>query len=58
VFELDSDTAIPPVPAAAVSVTVPVADWPPVTGLGLAEMLLSAGGAGLTVIPSEELAPE
>jgi hypothetical protein len=48
VFELDSDTAML-APAAAVSVTVPVADWPPVTGLGLAEMLLRAVGTGFTV---------
>jgi hypothetical protein len=57
VFELDSDTAML-APAAAVRVTVHVADWPPVTALGLTEMLLSAGGTGLTVSPSDELAPE
>ena len=45
-FELESDTNMPPLPAAAVSVTVPVLDWPLTIVLGLIEILLRAGGGG------------
>ena len=44
VFELESVTTAPPVPAATVRVTVPVPDWPLTIVLGLTEMLLSAAG--------------
>ncbi len=58
VFELESESVAPPVPAAAVSVTVPVADWPLVMELGLTERLLRAPGSGVTVIPNDVLTPE
>jgi hypothetical protein len=58
VLELESDTATPPVPAAAVRLTVPVPDWPLTIVLGLTETLLSAAGGGLTVTPNVTLAPE
>ena len=51
---LESATTIPPVPAAAVSMTVPVPECPLVIGLGLTETLASAGG-GPTVRPKEAL---
>ena len=53
VLELESDTVTPPVPAAAVRVTVPVADPPLEIVLELTETLLSVGtgGGGLTVTP-------
>lgn len=57
-FELDRETVIPPVPAAAVRLAVPMPDRPLVMLLGLIEMLLSAGAAGLTVTPKVALAPE
>ena len=52
VFELESDTTAPPEGAAAVSVTVPVPDWPLTIVLGLTETLLSAAATGFTVIPA------
>jgi hypothetical protein len=58
VLELDSDTAAPPVPAAAVRVTVPVPDWPLTIVLGLTEMLLIAAGGGVMVTPKVLLTPE
>ena len=51
VLELDSDTETPPLPAADVKVTVPVAVPPLAIVLELTERLLSAGGGGLTVTP-------
>jgi len=51
VFELERDTVTPPVPAAVVSVTVPVPVWPLAIVLGLTETLLSAAGGGVIVIP-------
>jgi hypothetical protein len=57
-FELEIDTATPPDPAALVSVTVPVLDWPPVMELGLTETLLNAAGGGFTVIGKVALTPE
>ena len=41
-LELESDTATPPVPAAAVRLTVPVPVWPLTIVLGLTETLLRA----------------
>ena len=59
VFELDSDTVTPPVPAAEVSVTVPVPVWPLAMELGLTETLLRAAGGGVIVKLAEVLlAPE
>jgi hypothetical protein len=58
VLELESDTTTPPLPAAAVKLTVPVPDWPLTIVLGLTEILLSAGGTGLTVTPNVTLVPE
>ena len=46
-LELASEMAMPPVPAAAVRVTVPVPDWPLVIVLGLTEIPLRAGVAEL-----------
>ena len=51
VFQLEGDTAMPPLPAAAVRVTVPVPDWLLRIVVGLTETLIRAGGGGLTVIP-------
>jgi len=50
VLELDRDTDIPPLPAAEVRVTVPVAVPPLAMLLELTDRLLSAGGGGLIVI--------
>jgi len=50
-LELDSDTEMPPLPAADVRVTVPVAVPPLAIVLELTDMLLSAGGGGLMVTP-------
>jgi hypothetical protein len=58
VLELESETEIPPLPAAVVKLTVPVPDWPLTIVLGLTEILLSAGGTGLTVTPNVTLVPE
>jgi hypothetical protein len=49
VEELESDTVTPPLPAAAVSVTVPVPGCPLEIVEGLTEIPLSAAGAGLMV---------
>lgn len=57
-LELESDTETPPLPAAAVRVTVPVPDWPLARVSGLAETPLSAGGGGITLIPVVALDPE
>jgi len=51
VLELDSDTETPPLPAADVRVTVPVAVPPLAIVLELTDKLLSAGGGGLMVTP-------
>jgi hypothetical protein len=58
VLELESDTTTPPLAAGVVKVTVPVPDWPLTIVLGLTEILLSAGGTGLTVTPNVTLVPE
>jgi hypothetical protein len=60
VLELERLTVMPPVPAAAVRVTVPVAEVPPVTEVGLMETALRAAvtGAGFTVIEAPLLTPE
>jgi len=50
-LELDSDTETPPLPAADVRVTVPVAVPPLAIVLELTDKLLSAGAGGLMVIP-------
>ncbi|HTR39656.1 MAG TPA: hypothetical protein VMH80_27470 [Bryobacteraceae bacterium] len=50
-LELESDTETPPLPAADVSVTVPVAVPALAMVLEFTERLLSAGGGGLTVTP-------
>jgi hypothetical protein len=61
VLVLESDTSTPPVPAAAVRLTIPVPDWPLTIVLGLTEMLLSAigdlTGGGSTVRSNVTLAP-
>ena len=51
-LELASDTATPPVPAAAVRVTVPVPELPLLIVLGLTKTLLNATGGGVTVRPN------
>jgi hypothetical protein len=56
-LELESETATPPVPAADVRVTVPVADCPLTMVLGLTETLLRADDAGVTVTPNTTVAP-
>jgi hypothetical protein len=58
VLELESDTDTPPLPAAVVRLTVPVADPPLAIVLGLAERLLSADAGGFTVMPKLILTPE
>jgi hypothetical protein len=59
-LELDNATTAPPEPAAAVNVTLPVAELPPVTEDGLMEIELSAAvtGAGFTVSEADLLTPE
>ena len=47
--ELESDTTTPPVPAAAVRLTVPVPDWPLTIVLGLTETLLRAACGAIYV---------
>jgi hypothetical protein len=56
-FELESVTTAPPEGAAAVRVTVPVADWPPRIVPELTETLLSTAGTGLTVRANVMLTP-
>ena len=58
-LELPSATVTPPDPAAAVSVTVPVADCPLVIELGDTETLLNAatGAGGFTVKLAVSLTP-
>jgi hypothetical protein len=58
VLELESETRTPPEPAAAVRLTVPVADLPLVIAVGLTVILLSAGTGGLTVALAVMLTPE
>jgi len=58
VLELVSDTAIPPVPAASVRLTVPVPDCPLTIVLGLTETLLRAAASGLTVATNVAFTPE
>ena len=58
VEDFDSVTEAPPAGAAAVSCTVPVADWPLVTVLGETAMLLSVAGGGLTFTAPLTDAPE
>ena len=58
VLELESVTIAPPVPAAAVRLTVPVPVWPLTMLLGLTEILLRAPGSGLTVTPNVAFTPE
>jgi len=62
-LELDRDTLTPPLPAAFVKLTVPVADWPLTIVLGLTDTLLSAtllglAAGGLTVTENILLTPE
>src|SRR5262249_9585841 len=62
VFELERFTRSPPTGAALVSVTVPLADAPPVTvaGLSVIELTLAGdgvGGTGLTVNTAERETP-
>ena len=57
-FELLSDTTAPPLPAAAVRVTVPVPVCPLAIELGLTEMPLRAPGSGLIVTPKVLSVPE
>jgi len=52
VLELDSDTAMPPLPAAAVRLTVPVVVPPLARVVALTERLLRTGGTGSTVRPN------
>ena len=54
---MNSDTIAPPVGAAAVSVTVPVAVCPLTIVLGFTVTLLSATPGGLMVIPNVSLTP-
>ncbi len=57
-LELDSDTTTPPVPAAAVKLTVPVPVKPLMIDVGLIDILLRAAGRGLTVTPNVAFTPE
>jgi hypothetical protein len=57
-LELEIDMVAPPVPAAAVRLTVPVPDCPLVMEAGFTEMLLRAPGRGLTVTPEVALTPK
>jgi hypothetical protein len=57
-LELDSETVTPPVPAAAVKLTVPVPVWPLTIVLGLTETPLSAADSGVIVTPNVMLTPE
>ena len=58
IFELASETDVPPAPAGAVRLTVPEAGWPLETVAGLTAMPLSAGGGALTVTLAVALRPE
>lgn len=58
VLELLRETTAPPLPAAAVSVTVPVPVCPLVMVTGATETLLSAPGSGLIVTPKVLFVPE
>jgi hypothetical protein len=58
VLELESETATPPVPAAVVRLTTPVAVRPLTIVLGLTETLLRAAAGGLIVTPKVALTPE
>ena len=58
VLELESVTTAPPVPAAAVKLTVPVPVWPLAIVLGLTETPLNAAGGGVMVSPNVLLTPE
>jgi hypothetical protein len=51
-LELERETVAPPVPAAAVRMTVPVPDLPLTIVLGFTETLLNAAGTGVTVRPN------
>ena len=55
--DLESVIVAPPEGAAAVSCTVPVADWPLVMMLGETETLLRAAGIGFTVTPALSVTP-
>jgi hypothetical protein len=55
-LELDSETTAPPLPAGEVRLTVPVADWPLTTALGLIDMLARLVG-GLMVSGNVALTP-
>jgi hypothetical protein len=57
-LELERDTETPPLPAAEVRWTVPVADWPPSSVTGLTETTLRTGGGGLTLMLAVALIPE
>jgi hypothetical protein len=54
-LELESAIETPPFPAADVSVSVPVPDWPLTMVVGLTE---TVGVGGSTVTPNVALAPE
>jgi hypothetical protein len=56
-LESNSDTIAPPLPAAAVRLTVPVADCPLTMVLGLTDTLLKAPGSGVTVMPKVAFNP-
>ena len=57
VFELESETTVPPKGAAAVRVTVPVPDCELTIVPGDTETLLSATAGGFTVNPNVSLMP-
>ena len=50
-LELVSETTAPPLPAAAVRVTIPVPLCPPAIVFGLTDKALRAPGKGLIVTP-------
>ena len=58
VLELESDTTTPPLPAGALRLTMPAADWPLMIVPGLTETLLSTAVGGLMVTPNVALTPE